>query len=61
LLLVSFIYFAFVFGAAGTEESVFPSSVVFVFSVFNFLLLGDYKGALPFIVFIISFAVNYKN
>ena len=30
-----------------TEEDVFPSSVVFVFSVFNFLLLGDYKGALP--------------
>ena len=27
-----------------TEEDAFPSSVVFVFSVFNFLLLGIIKG-----------------
>jgi len=33
-----------------TEGDVFSSSVVFVFSVFNFLLLGIIKGHSPFIV-----------
>ena len=33
-----------------TEEDVFPSSVVFFFSVFNFLLWGIIKGHSPFIV-----------
>ena len=46
-------------GHSPTEESVFLSSVVFVFSVFNFLLWGIIKGHSPFIVFVIDFAVNY--
>ncbi len=42
----------------------FSPSVVFVFLSFlsfSFIFWGDYKGALPFIVIIVSFAVNYKG
>ena len=61
LYFLSFYLLGVIRGLAPLRDAFSLSGLcLFKFFVFFFVFLGDYKGALPFIVFVMNIAVNYK-